>query len=225
MFKWVCLLVAVAALSAFGWMLNDMRLQVKGLADNADKELVELKGLTSKADKVLSQSEQVTKQLDDKVPRILSETEKATTTLNQKLPILLSHTETTVDSIDDLSIRFKQYLGMMGAVHSATQNKGLFSYASSVLDLIEGQNATVGLKRTGTDQQLKQAQPAKEWANTSRKDAHLLSLGASSKADMLNGLARTNSAMPWYIQFGEKAPRMLADWIKDTHPESKDVKE
>jgi hypothetical protein len=241
-FKWVCLLVAVAALAAFGWILNDMRLQVKGLAENADRQLLELKGLTGQADKVLNQSEQVTRQLDEQVPRILkqteqvtgqlngqlpkilSETEKATTTLNQQLPVLLSHTETAADSIAELSNSFKQYKGLMGVVHRDTQNKGLFSYASSILDLIEGQNAIVGLKQPGADPNLKQALPAKEWANASRKDAHFLSLGATSKADVLHGLARTNSGAPWHIRFGDQAPRLLADWVKETHPESKDVK-
>jgi hypothetical protein len=195
------------------------------LAENADKQLLDLKGLTGKADRVLSQSERVTKQLDEQVPRILAATEKATTTLNQQLPILLSHTEAAVDGIEDLSNSFKQYKGLMGVVHRTTQNKGLFSYASGILDLIEGQNATVGLKKPGADQGLKQAQPAKDWANASRKDAHFLSLGATSKTDVLHGLTRANSGAPRYIQFGDKAPRLLADWVRETHPESKDVKE
>ena len=60
--------------------------------------------------------------------------------------------------------------------------------------------------------------PAKEWAGAARKDVHFLSLVATSKEEMLHGLARTRSPAPWYIQVGEQAPRLLADWVKEVHP-------
>jgi hypothetical protein len=63
--------------------------------------------------------------------------------------------------------------------------------------------------------------PAKEWARASRPEAHFLSLSATSKADVLHGLARTKSATPWYIQAGDQAPRLLGDWLRERHPESK----
>jgi hypothetical protein len=65
--------------------------------------------------------------------------------------------------------------------------------------------------------------PAREWAKASQKDAHSLSLVATSKEEVLHGLARTRSAAPLYIQFASEAPRLLADWLREVHPESKDL--
>jgi hypothetical protein len=48
-------------------------------------------------------------------------------------------------------------------------------------------------------------------------------LAATSKAEVLHGLARTNSPLAWHIQVGKEAPRPLADWVKATHSESKGV--
>jgi hypothetical protein len=90
--------------------------------------------------------------------------------------------------------------------------------------LIAGQPATVGLKKSDGEPGLKAARPAKEWAGAARKDNQLLSLVAASKADVLNGLSRTESAAPWYIQIGKDLPRLLRDWVVDNHPESKEVK-
>ena len=50
MFKWVCLGVAVAALSAFGWMVNDIRLEVQALAEKADRLAVKADELVEKTD-------------------------------------------------------------------------------------------------------------------------------------------------------------------------------
>ncbi|HKB42218.1 MAG TPA: hypothetical protein VKD72_37675 [Gemmataceae bacterium] len=111
----------------------------------------------------------------------------------------------------------------MGTVHAASQNKELFSYGASILDLIAGQNATLSAKRANADRGTKQTIPAKQWANVARKENHFLSLVTASKADVLHDLARTNSATPWFIQLENQAPGLLADWIRETHPPSKGV--
>ncbi|HKB40756.1 MAG TPA: hypothetical protein VKD72_30300 [Gemmataceae bacterium] len=213
MFKWVCLLVAVAALSAYGWMLNDIRLQIRGLTQQADQHLP----------RILTETEQVTTKLDQNLPRLLGAAERASTTINDQLPRLLANAGTTADNLADLSDNFAQYKGLMGTVHAANQNKELFSYGSSILDLIAGQNATLGTRRAGSDSGTKQAMPAKQWASAARKENHFLSLVAASKADVLHGLARTSSAAPWFIKLENQAPRLLADWIKEVHPSSKGV--
>jgi hypothetical protein len=41
---------------------------------------------------------------------------------------------------------------------------------------------------------------------------------------VLHGLARTNTASQVHIQLGGQAPRPLAEWVKEAHPESKDLK-
>ena len=52
------------------------------------------------------------------------------------------------------------------------------------------------------------------------KDVRFLSLIASSKAEMLHGLARTRFPASWHVQLGKEAPRPFAEWIKAIHPES-----
>jgi len=205
--------VAVAALSAYGWMLNDIRLQIRGLTEQADRHLP----------RILTETEQVTGKLDQNLPRLLTAAEKASTALNDQLPRLLANAETTTDNLANLSDSFAQYKGLMGNVHGASQNKELFSYGSSILDLIAGQNATLGTKTAGAERGTKQAIPAKQWASGARKENHFLSLIAASKADVLHGLARTNSASPWFIRIEDQAPRLLADWIREKHPPSKEV--
>lgn len=227
LFRWACLLVAVVALAAFGWMLNDLRLEVKGLGRNAEQLLAKADLLLDKTDKqlprILSETEQVTNQLKTHLPRILAQTELAASTVNTQLPTLLARTEVAIDNVADVSENFKQYKGLLGVVHAATQNKGLFSYGTSVLSWLGNTEANLGLKPAGSNQPLRQVTPAKEWASTAQKDAQFLSLAGKTKEDVLHGLARTKAASAWHIQLPNQAPRLLADWLKETHPESKGV--
>jgi len=231
MFKWVCLLVAVVALAGLGWMLNDMRLEVKGLGQKAEKLADKADALVERMDKqvpqILDRADRTTSQLARQLPRILSQTERTSKALNTQLPTLLKntetlleHTEVAVDNMADLSDSFKQYKGLMGVVHVATQNKGLFSYATSLLGFLGKHNATIGVKKPGSDS-LRRAMPAKQWAAAAAKDAQFVSLGAKTKDDVLHGLARSGSSTPLHIKIGDQPPRLLADWLKESHPESK----
>jgi hypothetical protein len=228
MFKWSCLAVAVVALTAFGWILNDMRMEVQGLALKADRLADKADAMLAKTDqqlpRILAQTEKATEQLDKHLPRILTQTEKATETINSQLPALLAQSEIALDNISELSGSFKQYKGLMGVVHAASQNKGLFSYGASILSLLDGSNATIGVKRSGPGAGLKHAMSAKAWASGAHTDVHFLSLVSKTKEDMLHGLARSNSLVALHIQDGDQPPRLLAAWIKEMHPESKDVK-
>jgi hypothetical protein len=250
MFKWVCLLVAIAALSAFGWMLNDVRLRIKDLTEIADKQLppllTEARRVTDQLDrhlpklltqtdqaattindqmpKLLVQSEQAAATINGHLPKLLTQVEQATTTINSQLPRLLASSETAIDNIGELSDNFKQYKGLMGMVHVATQNKDLFSYGSGILNWVREQNVTIGVKKPGPDQGLKLPAAAKDWADAARKDVHFLSLASASKGDLLHGLAKTNSAGALHVQVGDQAPRPLAGWVRENHAESKDVK-
>jgi hypothetical protein len=153
MFKWVCLLVAIVALGGLGWMINDMRLEVKALAERADRLTIHAEAMLAKTDQhlplILTQSEKATTLLDSHLQPILTQTEKATKTINTHLPILLGHSETAVDSITELSDSFKQYKGLMGVVHAASQHKTLFSYGTSILSFLGGSDATIGVKKSG----------------------------------------------------------------------------
>ena len=157
MFKWTCLAVATVALIVFGWMLNDMRVEVKRVAAQADAHLP----------RILSETERVAGQLDTHLPRLLSQTEtaadninrhlppllknseQAAATLNDQLPRLLTSSEAAADGIAQLADDFGDYKAMMSVVHAAKQEKSLFSYGSSILSFIEGQPATIGRKKAG----------------------------------------------------------------------------
>jgi hypothetical protein len=213
-FKWTCLGVAVVALAAYGWMLNDVRLELKGLVEKNDRRLAT----------ILTHAERVSGRLDAQLPQLVSDSRTAIETIDRHLPHILESTELSADRLADLSGSFGEYKGLMGVVHVASQNKGLLAYGSSVLRWIEGQPAQIGRKAPGRDGGLKHAQPAKEWAAAARKDAHFLSLFAGSKAELLHGLARSNTASEWHVQIGSQTPRPLAGWVKETHPESRELR-
>ena len=214
MFKWVCLLVAVLALSAYGWMLNDARLQVREMAARLDRQVPPL----------LTEAARVTDRLDRNLPRLLSQSEQVVATVNDKLPKLLATAETAADDVAELSDSFLQYRGLMGVVHAAAQDRSLLSYGTSVLDWFDGQDAVVGRKGPGPKPALKRAVPARQWAKAARRDVPFLSVVSRSRAELVHGLARTHSAVPWYVQVGDEAPRLLGDWLLENHPQSKGVK-
>jgi hypothetical protein len=240
-FKWVCLLVAVAALAVFGWMLNDMRLEVKGLvhkadrlADQAEELAQKTEALVQKTDKqlpqILTQSEQTTAHLDRHLPKLLNQAEDAARTINAHLPTLLKRSEAlvvqsevAVDNLSEMSESFKQYKGVLGVVHAATQNKGLLGYGLGVLNFLGGHKARIGVKKPGSAV-LVQAVSAREWVGSAHRDVHFLSLFVKSKEELLHGLARSNAAAPLHIQVGDQPPRRLAAWIKEAHPESKELR-
>ena len=196
MFKWTCLAVATVALIVFGWMLNDMRVEFKRVAAQADAHLP----------RILSETERVAGQLDTHLPRLLSQTEtaadninrhlppllknseQAAATLNDQLPRLLTSSEAAADGIAQLADDFGDYKAMMSVVHAAKQEKSLFSYGSSILSFIEGQPATIGRKKAGSAQPLAAVVPAKHWAGQAKKDVPVLSSTSGSKSDLLNSL-------------------------------------
>jgi hypothetical protein len=224
MFKWICLAVAVAALGAFGWMLNDMRLESKALSAKADKQL---DFLNSHLPKLLAETEKAAATIDKQLPPLFKNSDDAALTLRTHLPVLLATTQTAADDVADLSGSFGQYKALMGAVHAAKRDAAVLSYGTSVLSHLSGpeaREARIGLLLAGASPALRAALPAGVWAASAQKDVQFLSLVSANKADMLNGLARTGSRAAWHIQVGKEAPVPLADWIKATHKESQELK-
>jgi hypothetical protein len=165
----------MVALAAFGWMLNDMRLQVRDLAQNADGQLNEVKGLTRKADTVLTQTERVTTQLDNKVPKILEQTERVTAQMDRHLPKILEETENATVSIAEVSANFRQYKDLMAAVHADRQDPKMLTYANSILDLVAArQDAVVGGQKA-RDRPAAQATGAREGLGQCRAEGRSVS--------------------------------------------------
>jgi hypothetical protein len=216
MFKWACLLVAVVALTAYGWMLNDLRLEVKALSP--------------KVEKLIDKSEDVAAKVDKHLPRLLAETEQAGKTINTNLPPLVKRSEafldqsaSTEESLIDLTDSFRQYRDLMGGAQGGKQDKPMLAYGTSLLKFIGEQNASIGVKKRGPEQAVRQAVPARQWASTAQRDLYFLSLVAKTKEDMLHGLARTRSPAPLQILLQDQGPRLLGDFLRDLHPESKGV--
>jgi hypothetical protein len=97
--------VAVVALAALGWMLNDMRLKV---------------------DKLANKVEDVTDRVDKHLPKILTETEQVGKTVNTDLPPLvqrsedvLARSEVAVDSLVEFPIRKDCFRLVVGASTAA----------------------------------------------------------------------------------------------------------
>jgi hypothetical protein len=154
----------------------------------------------------------------------LSNTEQAAVTLNHRLPRLLASSEAAVEGIAQLTDDLGDYKAMISVVHAAKREQSLFSYGSSILRFVDGHSATIGRKKVGTDQPLQAALPAKAWTTRAMKDVAALSVTSKSKGDVLHSLTRADSLSPWHIQIGKEAPRLLADWLKETHPESREAK-
>jgi hypothetical protein len=194
-FKWVCLLVAVIALSVFGWMLNDIRLQVHRTAEKADN-------LAEKADKQL--------------PAILNNAERVSAQLDKHLPVILADAESAVDSLSAASQDLDLTRGLLGRGPGAPSDEKLATYGESILGLIARQpDATIGVVQPSPGAGLKKPVPAKAWAAAHRGDPRILSTFAASEPEVLHGLARTFSAAPLHIQLPGQVPRLLADWLQE----------
>lgn len=195
MFKWVCLAVAVIALSLLAWEVNDLRLEIKRTNDRVNQHL----------------------------PQILERLDAATLTLNQQLPRIVDRAELTADTFAEISQDIKQLKELAGLVNSP-RDKNLVAYANSVLKLIEAQDAVIGTKRL-TGKGLSSPVPAAEWASGARKESLFLTVVCRSRGEFLDRLcyrlALTRPA--WQIQFERQEPVPLRTWIKENHPESKDL--
>jgi hypothetical protein len=194
MFKWTCLAVATLGLAAFLWMVNDMRLEVRRIAEPVNQHL----------------------------PPILKNTEQAAEQVNQHLPTILNETEQSITALAEMTEDIQQFKELFGTVHTANQNKDLATQANGVLDLIDEQQATIGLKPSDESKELKNTLPAQQWARGARRNVPLLSVIARSQGDLFQRLATSRSGQPWYIKIGEKAPQLLSDWIRANPPASKD---
>jgi hypothetical protein len=195
MFKWSCLAVATAALLVFGWMLNDLRLEIKRTGEHLNQQL----------------------------PRILEQTEQVTRTANDNLPHLLERSRVTAETFAEIAEDIKQLKELAG-VTAGPRDKTLVSYAISVLARVEKEDASVGLRNPIPRGGLLRASPAKQWVADVRLWAVFLASRPKPKADYLKELCEMPLLkQPYYIQHGDQAPVPLLDWLKANHAESKSL--
>src|SRR5262249_48950407 len=122
-----------------------------------------------------------------------------------------------------LSGDIKQLKELWAGLNADKRDKTLLGYANSVLNLLEKQNAKIGLtKMIGKGVRTKSL-PAKEWVVGARREALWLTIVAKSRKEILERLCKNWLGSHWHIQFEDQAPRRLIDWIKENHPESKNL--
>jgi hypothetical protein len=196
MFKWACLGVAVVFLSALGWMLNDLRLEVR-------------------------RSSQI---VYENLPPIMDKTRKATDSLVENLPEIADRVHTTTATVAELTEDIRQMRELLGLPRGKKRDETLVGYATSVLDSLEKSGGVIGLKKT-VGKGLKNPVAANEWVPGARREAFLLTLlgKAKSKRDMLARLATNWRGSNWYIQVGDREPVTLLDWLKTNHVPTREL--
>jgi hypothetical protein len=200
MFKWLCLGVATVFLVVAGWMINDIRLQVRRSAEVVDS---------------------AAQNINEHLPTIVQKSRQTTDALSKNLPPMVEHAAQAAEELAELSADIRQLKELAGVTHTV-RDQNLVAYANSLLKKIETSGGVIGVKKTFS-QGLKNTRPAAEWAVGARKEALFLSLLVKSKKEMLTRLAKTKFGSHWYMQMPGKEPATLLDWLKENHPESHDL--
>jgi hypothetical protein len=220
MFKWVCLGVAVVFLAVLGWMINDIRLQLRHSArvvDDAGQNVNEHLPV------IVERSLKATDLLARDLPVIVERAQKSTDVVARDLPEIVERVNRATEVIAELSEDIRQLKELAG-VTNTVRDKNLVAYTDSILTLIENSGGTIGVKKT-VGQGLKNTQPAREWVVGARKEALFLTLLVKSKKEMVKRLCRTKFGFAWYIQIGDEEPIPLAEWVESRKHESSDPSE
>lgn len=196
MFKWACLGVAVVFLSVLGWMINDLRVEVR-------------------------RSSQI---VDEHLPPIMDKTRKATDSLLVNLPEIADRVHTTTATVAELTEDIRQLRELLGLPRGKKRDETLVGYATSVLDALEKSGGVIGLKKT-VGKGLKSPVAANEWVQGARREAFLLTLlgKAKSKQDMLTRLATNWRGSNWYIQIDGQEPVTVLNWLKANHAPTREL--
>ena len=129
-------------------------------------------------------------------------------TVNEKLPRILEKTEKTAETLAMLSAE--------GLPQGAGHDRTIVRYADRVLDAVEASGGVVGTKAlVGGGGELKDPQPAAEWARGARKEALWQTLRVKSKDELLERLGETKFGTAWHIQVGGGPPMKLAEWARE----------
>jgi hypothetical protein len=201
MFKWLCLAVAVIFLVVLGWMVNDIRLQVR-----QSSQMVQDTGRT----------------VNEHLPIIVEKSRASTDLVAEHLPTIVEKTCATTETLAELTEDIRQLKELLGVAHTA-RDQNLVAYADSVLKSIEASGGTMGLKKSLGGSGLKHPVPAREWAVGARKEAVYLTVVAKSKKELVTRLANNWLGSPWYIQVEGKDPVKLLDWLKLHHAATEEL--
>lgn len=201
MFKWLCLLTAIAFLAGLTWMINDVRLEI-----HRSSELLRTTGTT----------------VNEKLPTIVEKVQKSADSISESAPEIVEKIRKSSETLAELAEDIRQLKELMGVANTA-RDKSLVAYADSILDLIESSGGSVGLKKSFGGSGLKATLPAREWVVGARKEALFLTVVAKSKLELATRLSENKFGSSWYVQFRDKEPVSLLDWLKTHHDATKEL--
>jgi hypothetical protein len=200
MFKWLCFGLGVIFVVVSLWMLNDIRLTVRGTASNIDsaREMV-----------------------NESLPPIVAKTRESADVIAANLPEVVGRTRTTTEVLAELATDIRQLKNLAGASENP-RDKNLIAYTDDVLKTIEKAGGVIGVSKN-IGRGLKNTVPVKEWVTGARKEALILTLIVRSKKEMVSRLATTNLGFNWWIEPPNRNPERLLDWLKHNHPDTRDL--
>jgi hypothetical protein len=136
-----------------------------------------------------------------RLPQILDNVEKGTATL--------ARVSADIDAVRDLA-------GLTDVVG----DRSLAVYADSVLDFLEKQTGQIGLEKTfGSG--MKDLIPVADWARAARKEGLWLTVRASTRAELLDRLAKNKFGSDWWFVPATGAPIKVIELLRTQHPPSK----
>lgn len=218
MFRWAFLGTAAAFLAAVVWILNDIRLQVR---QSGERIRAASGALEENMPTIVEKTRQSTETLSKNLPQVVARVDKMTLTLSENLPDLVDRIGKTSEVIAELAEDIRQLKELAG-VTSGARDKSLVAYANGLLQAVELSGGSIGVHKP-FGKGLKNTRPAAEWVVGARKEALILTILVKSKKEMLTRLGKTKLGANWMIEFPEKEPVPLIDWLRLNHPESKEV--
>src|SRR5262245_65871722 len=112
MFKWCCFLVAVVFLGVAGWMLNDIRLEIRRVGETARN--------TGDA-------------VNQHLPTIVEKSKQTTEVVAEHLPEVVAKVKTTTDTVAALAEDIRQVRQLLGLDSKVKRDETLVGYANGVL--------------------------------------------------------------------------------------------
>ncbi|HVK11137.1 MAG TPA: hypothetical protein VM597_20375 [Gemmataceae bacterium] len=153
---------------------------------------------------------------------IRSQLTRSGNTVNEHLPAIVEKTHKTTETLAELSEDVRQLKELAGVTGTA-RDQNLVAYANSVIAQIEASGGVIGLKKTLGGKGLKDQVPAREWTVGARKEAVVLTALAKSKKELVTRLSKNKFGSDWMIQVGDQEPVALFDWLREHHPQSKEL--
>ncbi|MCI0460481.1 MAG: hypothetical protein L0Z62_26300 [Gemmataceae bacterium] len=202
MFKWSCFGVAVIFLAAVGWMLNDIRLEVRQAGEMA---------------RATSQT------VNQHLPTIVDRSKQITEVVATRLPEVVEKVKITTDVTANLADDIKQVRQLLVGDSKGKREENLLAYANGVVETIGKSGGAIGLKPLIPGKGPTTPVPAQDWASKARREALGLAILGTSKKDMVTELSRNWFRAAWYIQTqGEKSVPLL-DWLKVNHAPTREL--